>query len=120
MPPVYSPERVARAVVRLVSRPRREVVVGPAGRALVRQARMAPGLAERAMARQTDKTYLSHDEEAPAARGTLHVPAEGAGSVHGGWGGRRRTALRRTAVAAALAGAAVATGCRATHGPAGA
>ncbi|MEU0247694.1 SDR family oxidoreductase [Streptomyces sp. NPDC006235] len=120
MPPVYSPERVARAVVRLVSRPRREVVVGPAGRALVRQARMAPGLAERAMARQTDKTHLSHDEEAPATHGTLHVPAEGEGSVHGGWGGRRRTALRRTAVAAALAGAAVAAGRRATHGPAGA
>jgi hypothetical protein len=120
MPPVYSPERVARAVVRLVRRPRREVVVGPAGRALVRQSRMAPGLAERAMARQTDKTHLSHDEEAPATHGALHVPAEGEGSVHGGWGGRRRTALRRTAVAAALAGAAVAAGRRATHGPAGA
>lgn len=112
MPPVYSPERVARAVVDLARHPRREVVVGPAGRALVRQSRMAPGLAERAMARQTDRTHLSHEEDAPATHGALHVPAPGQGAVHGGWGGRRRTAMRRTAVAAALAGAAVTAGRR--------
>ncbi|WP_033313434.1 SDR family oxidoreductase [Streptomyces iakyrus] len=118
MPPVYTPERVARTVVRLVRRPRREVVVGPAGRALVRQSRMAPGLAERAMARQTDKTHLSRHEEAPATHGTLHVPAQGEGAVHGGWGGRRRTALRRTAVAATLAGVAVTAGRRMSRGTA--
>ncbi|MET9506603.1 SDR family oxidoreductase [Streptomyces sp. NPDC006622] len=112
MPPVYSPERVAHAIVALVRRPRREVVVGPAGRALVRQSRMAPALAERAMARQTDKGHLDKDETAPATHGALHVPAPGEGSVHGGWHGRRRTAVRRTAVVAALAGAAVTAGRR--------
>lgn len=117
MPPVYTPERVARAIVGLVRRPRREVAVGPAGRALVRQSRMAPALAERAMARQTDKGHLSHDEEAPATHGALHVPAEGEGAVHGGWGGRRRTVMRRTAVAAAFAGAAVTAGRRLARGP---
>ncbi|MEV7078176.1 SDR family oxidoreductase [Streptomyces sp. NPDC093516] len=112
MPPVYTPERVAKAVVALVRRPRREVVVGPAGRALVRQARLAPGLAERAMARQTHRGHLDHDQDAPATHGTLHVPAPGEGAVHGGWGGRRRTALRRAALATALAGAAVTAGRR--------
>ncbi|MCF1643798.1 SDR family oxidoreductase [Streptomyces indiaensis] len=112
MPPVYTPERVADAVVALVRRPRREVVVGPAGRALVRQARMAPALAERAMARQTDRAHLDHDEDAPATHGALHVPAPGEGAIHGGWGGRRRTALRRLALATALAGAAVTAGRR--------
>ncbi|MEU3890448.1 SDR family oxidoreductase [Streptomyces sp. NPDC029041] len=112
MPPVYTPERVADAVVALVRRPRREVVVGPAGRALVRQARMAPALAERAMARQTDRTHLDHDEDAPATHGALHVPAPGEGAVHGGWGGRRRTALRKAALATVLAGAAVTAGRR--------
>ncbi|WP_432118090.1 SDR family oxidoreductase [Streptomyces sp. bgisy032] len=119
MPPVYTPERVARAVVALVRRPRREVVVGPAGRALVRQSRMAPALAERAMARQTDRAHLA-DEESPATHGALHVPAPGEGAVHGGWGGKRRTALRRVAVTAALAGAAVTAGRRFARGPAGA
>ncbi|WP_309095525.1 SDR family oxidoreductase [Streptomyces sp.] len=112
MPPVYTPERVAKAVVALVRHPRREVVVGPAGRALVRQSRMAPALAERAMARQTDRAHLDHDQDAPATHGALHVPAPGEGAVHGGWGGRRRTALRRAALAAALAGAAVTAGRR--------
>ncbi|WP_055539967.1 SDR family NAD(P)-dependent oxidoreductase, partial [Streptomyces neyagawaensis] len=111
MPPVYSPERVAHAVVDLVRHPRREVVVGPAGKALVRQARRSPAVAERAMARQTDKTHLSHDEAAPATHGALHVPASGEGAVHGGWGGRRRTALRRTATVA-LVGAGVAAAGR--------
>jgi NAD(P)-dependent dehydrogenase (short-subunit alcohol dehydrogenase family) len=117
MPPVYSPERVADAVVDLVRHPRREVVVGPAGKALVRQARRSPAVAERAMARQTDKTHLSHDEPAPATHGALHVPASGEGAVHGGWGGRRRTALRRTATVA-LVGAGVAAAGRRLSRPA--
>ncbi|WP_327714611.1 SDR family NAD(P)-dependent oxidoreductase [Streptomyces sp. NBC_00490] len=112
MPPVYSPERVAHAIVDLVRHPRREVVVGPAGRALVRRSRRTPALAERVMARQADRTHLSQNEEAPATHGVLHVPAPGEGAVHGGWGGRRRTAMRRTAVAAALTGAAVTAGRR--------
>ncbi|WP_200302479.1 SDR family oxidoreductase [Streptomyces adelaidensis] len=120
MPPVYSPERVARAVVDLVHHPRREVVVGPAGSALVRQARWTPGIAERAMARQAHRTHLAHDERAPDTHGALHVPAPGEGAVHGGWGGRRRTAMRRTAVAAALVGAAVTAGRRMSRNPLGA
>ncbi|MFE7767095.1 SDR family oxidoreductase [Streptomyces sp. NPDC057438] len=111
MPPVYSPERVARTVVDLVRHPHREVVVGPAGKALVRRARKNPALAERAMARQTEKTHLSHKDSAPATHGALHVPASGEGAVHGGWGGRRRTALRRVAVYG-LVGAGVAAAGR--------
>ncbi|MEU2559809.1 SDR family oxidoreductase [Streptomyces longispororuber] len=107
MPPVYSPERVARAVVDLVRTPRREVVVGPLGRSMVWQSRVAPGTVERMMARQADKTHLSREESAPAGHGNLHVPAPGEGAVHGGWGGRRRTALRRLALAAGVTGAAV-------------
>ncbi|MFD9250808.1 SDR family oxidoreductase [Streptomyces bottropensis] len=111
MPPVYSPERVARTVVDLVRHPHREVVVGSAGKALVRRSRKNPALAERAMARQTEKTHLSHEESAPATHGALHVPAPGEGAVHGGWGGRRRTALRRVAVYG-LVGAGVAAAGR--------
>jgi NAD(P)-dependent dehydrogenase (short-subunit alcohol dehydrogenase family) len=107
MPPVYSPERVAHAVVDLVRVPRRETVVGPAGRSLVMQSRVAPGLTERVMGRQVDRTHLSREEPAPATEGNLHVPAPGTGAAHGGWHGRRRTTLRRVATAAALAGVTV-------------
>ncbi|MEV5341494.1 SDR family oxidoreductase [Streptomyces sp. NPDC052676] len=103
MPPVYSPERVARTIVDLVRVPRREVVVGPMGRSMVLETRIMPGTVERMMARQVDRTHLSRKEPAPAGRGNLHVPAPGKGAVHGGWGGRRRTAVRRLTAATALA-----------------
>ncbi|MER6615742.1 SDR family oxidoreductase [Streptomyces xantholiticus] len=106
MPPVYSPERVARAIVDLVRMPRREVVVGPMGRSMVLESRIMPGLVERMMARQVDKTHLSRKEPAPAGHGNLHVPAPGEGAAHGGWGGRRRTAMRRLTAATLMAGAA--------------
>jgi short-subunit dehydrogenase len=111
MPPVYSAERVARAIVDVVRVPRREVVVGPMGRALALQSRTAPGLLERATARQVDRAHLS-EEPAPATHGNLHVPAPGVGSVDGGWGGRRTTAVRRLAIAATAVGAAVGAGRR--------
>ncbi|WP_031479776.1 SDR family oxidoreductase [Streptomyces bicolor] len=105
MPPVYSPERVARVIVDLARAPRREVVVGPMGRSMVLESRVAPGMTERMMARQADKTHLSRKESAPAGHGNLHVPAPGQGATHGGWGGRRRTMMRRLAVATVTAGA---------------
>jgi short-subunit dehydrogenase len=106
MPPVYSPERVARTIVDLVRVPRREVVVGPMGRSMVLESRIMPGMVERMMARQVDKTHLSRKEPAPVGQGNLHVPAPGTGAAHGGWGGRRRTAVRRLTAATALACAA--------------
>ncbi|MFF3342791.1 hypothetical protein [Streptomyces flavidovirens] len=102
MPPVYSPERVARTIVDLVRVPRREVVVGPMGRSMVLESRIMPGVVERMMARQVDKTHLSRKEPAPAGHGNLHVPAPGTGAAHGGWGGRRRTAMRRLTAATVL------------------
>ncbi|MET7652961.1 hypothetical protein [Streptomyces sp. NPDC005486] len=62
---------------------------------------------ERAARRHPD-----HDEEAPATHGAPHVPTPGKGAVHGGRHGRRRAAMRRTAVAATPAGAAVTVGRR--------
>ncbi len=101
MPPVYIPESVARAIVNLVRVPRREIVVGP-GRGLVPLAKTAPGVTERIMRAQVDRFHLSRTETAPADSGNLHRPMPGTGSVHGGWHGRRRTAVRRVAAAVAL------------------
>src|SRR5215212_7523754 len=104
MPPVYSAERVARTIVNLIRVPRREVVVGPMGRNLVLQAKLAPGFTERMMALQVDKTHLYRNTPAPAGQGNLFEPAPGTGSVSGGWHGKRQTALRRGASLALLTG----------------
>ncbi|MFI7703114.1 SDR family oxidoreductase [Nonomuraea sp. NPDC049480] len=107
MPPVYAPERVARTIVDVVRWPRREVVTGPTARNLALQSKMTPGLTERLMAVQVDRTHLSRTHPAPAASGNLYEPATGPGSVDGGWHGARKTLVRRALTAAALAGAVV-------------
>jgi short-subunit dehydrogenase len=104
MPPVYTPERAARGIVNAVRVPRRETVVGPAGRNLVMASKVAPGLAERFMGFQVDRSHLSRERPARATDGTLREPERGAGSTHGRWNGRRRTATRRAASAGALIG----------------
>ncbi|WP_106402868.1 SDR family oxidoreductase [Actinocorallia populi] len=106
MPPVHAPERVARAIVNLVRVPRREVVVGSAGRLLMAQAKVLPGLTERMLAAQTDRAQLSRTEAKQDTTGNLYDPAPGRGSIDGGWHGKRRTAVRRAATVAALAGTA--------------
>lgn len=111
MPPVYTPERVAKAVVKLVAHPRRESVAGGlAGRLLLLQHKVTPGAVEAATARQVDRRQLSRRQSAPATPGNLHQPSQSVRrtSVTGGWHGRRRTAQRLVAGSAALAGAAVA------------
>jgi len=105
MPPVYTPERVARTIVHLVRRPRREVIVGAMGRNMLMQSKLAPGLAERMMAAQVDKTHLYRNKPAPASHGNLFEPAPGTGSTDGGWHGKRKTAVRRTLSAALVLGA---------------
>ena len=106
LPPVYSVERVARTIVNLIRVPRREVIVGPMARSLVMQMKVAPGMTERQMALMVDKAHLDRATPAPASDGNLHKPAPGAGSVDGGWHGKRRTAMRRAASAGLLGGAA--------------
>jgi NAD(P)-dependent dehydrogenase (short-subunit alcohol dehydrogenase family) len=108
MPPVYTAERVAHAVVDLVRLPRREVVVGPAGRSLMVQAKIAPGITERLMARQVDRSHLDRKRPAAVTHGNLYQPAPGRGSVSGGYRGRQRTAVRRAASAVVLGGVVLA------------
>ncbi|HSK99506.1 MAG TPA: SDR family oxidoreductase [Rubrobacteraceae bacterium] len=101
--PVYSAEKVAGAIVRCARRPKREVVVGSAGRMLAAQHTLSPGLYERAAARVMDRDHFQ-DRAAPPTEGNLFVPMPGWTGASGGWktngGGSARKAL--------LAGAGVA------------
>ncbi len=102
LPPVYAPERVAGAIVSLVRKPRREVVVGPMGRTILLQYKLAPGIAERLMAVQVDRTLFYRRRTAPDSQGNLFDAAPGTGSVAGGFHGKQLTAVRRLASAALL------------------
>ncbi|KYF87115.1 short-chain dehydrogenase [Sorangium cellulosum] len=98
MPPVYPPERVARAIVRLARRPRREVFVGSAARQLSLLSLVAPGLAERLLARGVDQLHLKHDRTAYATNGNLFTPLPEGTTVSGGWKPRGKKRLLRAVI----------------------
>ncbi|MHA6797167.1 SDR family NAD(P)-dependent oxidoreductase [Pseudonocardia bannensis] len=105
LPPVYTPERVARIIVNQIRVPRREVVAGGLlGRAFLLHHKVLPGPAERVLAEEMDRLGLSRTEPAPDSTGNLYRPTPGPGRIHGGWQGRRRERRRRAAGLAAAAG----------------
>jgi NAD(P)-dependent dehydrogenase (short-subunit alcohol dehydrogenase family) len=109
MPPVYTPERVARTIVNCARFPRREVFVGNVARMMVQQHKVMPGITERVMAEMTNRQHLYRDRPTPATSGNVHEPLGDDDGVHGSWHGRRRTAVRRLAtVGLAAAGVALA------------
>lgn len=102
MPPLYTPQRVARTIVNVTRLPRRETLVGPMGRNMFLQSKTMPGTVEKMMATQVDKTHLSRERPAGASHGNLFEPSydERDTVAEGGWGGRRRTAQRRIVLGA--------------------
>jgi NAD(P)-dependent dehydrogenase (short-subunit alcohol dehydrogenase family) len=62
IPPIYDPGRVAKEIVRLAVRPRREVIVGAGGKALIALRRHFPRLAE---------ALLTGDSRAPKRLGAI-------------------------------------------------
>jgi NAD(P)-dependent dehydrogenase (short-subunit alcohol dehydrogenase family) len=108
MPPVYPVEDVARTIVRCAIRPKREVMVGGAGRMLSFLRTIAPGLAERAMAQQVDKKHLSAQPAEPTW-GNLFSPLSALNDLSGGWltPGNKRARRAAAAGVAALVPAVV-------------
>lgn len=106
IPPVYSAQRVARTIVKLTQKPRREVAVGPTGRLLLLKHKVVPGAIEAGTARVVNKTHLSR-RHAAGSSGNLYRPsaAKRTARVEGGWHGRSRTARRRLFAVTLLAGA---------------
>jgi NAD(P)-dependent dehydrogenase (short-subunit alcohol dehydrogenase family) len=101
--PVYDAEKVARTMVRCARRPKREVIVGNAGRMLALQHTLSLGLYERMAARLIDRDHFQ-DQPAPPNAGSLFEPMQEGTGVSGGWKADDGTSMRR----AALIGAAVA------------
>jgi short-subunit dehydrogenase len=89
MPPVYSAETVAKAITRSVRKPRPEIVVGAAGKALVNQHHKHPVAVEAQLAVHTDRNQFSRKDHAVDTRGNLYVPWPNFDAqVDGGWNGK--------------------------------
>jgi len=97
----YPPQKVARVIARLITRPRREVIIG-SGKRLSLFHEVAPELATEAMSLRSKKSRGG--KAVPPSRGNLYTPSQGDATVSGGW--RRRAMLKRVAKLAALGVAA--------------
>ncbi|WP_224247655.1 SDR family oxidoreductase [Hyalangium gracile] len=102
--PIYSPERVARAIVRVLERPRRELFIGPSRRAFAVLHTLAPAVSEKSMRAMTDKHHFEPQRQ-PRTQGNLFQPV-----AHGtGRGGGYRSPVRQWFKRLLLAGGLVAT-----------
>jgi len=108
VPPVYQPEVVARAVVWATQHPQRELYVGwPTVKAIVGN-QVAPGFADRYLARTGYDSQQRAAPDDPGRRDNLWNPLPGDHGAHGDFdhGARRSSALfwlsrHRLALAAA-------------------
>ncbi len=80
---VDRPERIARAIISAVRRPRREVVIGVAPRGMRLMKSWFPRRAERMLARKVQRSHFE-DTAVPRTVGNL-FSATGPAQVHGGW-----------------------------------
>ena len=84
-PPVDPPEKVARAIVRALDRPRREVSVGLANPLMVTGFRFLPGLFDAIVTPLMSRGALSRDRIGPHP-GNVWEPQGRGEAVHGRWG----------------------------------
>jgi NAD(P)-dependent dehydrogenase (short-subunit alcohol dehydrogenase family) len=96
--PVCPAEQVAVALVSLAKHPRREVVVGNAGRMMIAQHSLAPGVYEKSAARQIDHNHFQEASAEPT-HGNLFRPMPEYAQVSGGWQNGRSSSLSKAAVA---------------------
>lgn len=82
--PILPAEDVAQEIVKLAAFPKREVYVGGSGLMMSMLRSLAPGTAERMMARQVEKNHFT-DAAADASEGNLYQPMPQWSCVSGQW-----------------------------------
>jgi short-subunit dehydrogenase len=108
-PPTYPPEQVASAILASALHPKRERIVGGAGRLVTVAEAVAPRRFERVNRRYVNGLQFAA-EPAPATDGNLYAPvSDGRAAARGGW--RRRleppAQLRRLAAVGLLAAGSI-------------
>ena len=101
-PPVYNPQRVAKAITQLIAHPRNQTAVTAASTFLRLVHTVFPGISRRVTANVIE-LYLRNADKTPYTTGNVLEPVEYGTSIHGGWElkPKTRTALMGAAVAAA-------------------
>jgi NAD(P)-dependent dehydrogenase (short-subunit alcohol dehydrogenase family) len=82
--PTFPPEQVAEAIVGLAQSPKREVIVGNAGRFMTTRHSLTPRRYEKAAARMIDNDHFQNKPAEPT-EGNLFEPKPEYAQVSGGW-----------------------------------
>jgi hypothetical protein len=107
-PPVYDPQRLAKAMVSVVKYPRKSVTVGSTATFLKLAHFFFPTLSRTVTAKLVE-TYLNKAEPTASTNGNLFEPADYGSSIHGGWNTsadqeqRKKIVLRSLLIAGATA-----------------
>jgi NAD(P)-dependent dehydrogenase (short-subunit alcohol dehydrogenase family) len=122
VPPIYQPEIAAEAIAWAAAHPRREIKVGWPTLLAIWADRLAPGLADRYLARTGYESQQSDEPESPDREDNLWKPLAGDRGAHGRFDARAQTFSLQTwlntrgrGVAALGAAAAVACAFLAMH-----
>jgi NAD(P)-dependent dehydrogenase (short-subunit alcohol dehydrogenase family) len=116
LPPASSPERVARAIVRLADRPRKAVVIGQLQRTMIPVHSMLPGFYQRGIS-PVMKALAMRGGKVPPTAGTVFQPDPASNEVSGHWRSAPLRVLWFSAAGTAVVGVVRVAG-RAT-GPSG-
>ncbi len=84
VPPLYDPELVIDAIVRMVEKPEDEVIVGTAGKIANAVHSIFPGLTENFLGRQAHKSQIEDPPVADPTHGSIHEPMATGTEVYGG------------------------------------
>ena len=116
--PVYAPESVAQAILRMAEHPQRQVAVGGAAFGFLTGEKLAPRLTDKLMTARHAMARAQQTDRPAAGTGNLHAPQDGTGRERGGHGGRTslaaavttaRPVVRRAATVGATAAGLAAT-----------
>ncbi len=95
-PPVYAPESVAQAILRLAEHPQREVAVGGSAFGFLSGQKLAPRLTDKLMTARHSMLRAQQSDAPPTGADNMRSPVAGTGSERGGHGGRRSMAAAVT------------------------
>ncbi len=105
-PPIYNPQRIARAMAGLIIRPKNTKAISSASTFLRMAHAVFPGLSRRVTANVIE-LYLRNADAAPYTTGNVLEPVEFGTSIHGGWGLQPKAKATMLGAALALAGLTV-------------
>ncbi|MDB6017989.1 MAG: Short-chain dehydrogenase/reductase [Pedosphaera sp.] len=101
LPPVYRPEKVARAIVSCILNPKREVNVGAAAKQVAMLQKFSTPLAERVVAAKVERQHFKR-QATGAFPGNMFISMPQYNRVSGGWLKAQRRSRSRLMVVAAL------------------